>query len=194
VSTTENPTSRVRNKPFCCIFRVTSHFCKIRPTSLARTFPVCSLETLPTTSLLSSVTELTPSTLTRAPPSPSIHSSLWALETDDTYKSSILAASPSVQSISFPEPQDISFDTSILRPTASGYTSQEPSRLSTITESCSSESPSIISSSPLSPSLTLTAIVSVSSPSLPPTVRSPLLQDLSSTTVVTLSLSPRPLY
>jgi hypothetical protein len=39
MSTTENPTSRVRNKPFCRIFRVTSHFCKIRPTSLARTFP-----------------------------------------------------------------------------------------------------------------------------------------------------------
>jgi hypothetical protein len=45
-------------------------------------------------------------------------------ETDDTYESSILVASPSVRSrhIPFPEPQDISFDTSILRPTASAYT------------------------------------------------------------------------
>src|SRR6202789_1703472 len=122
--------------------------------------------------------------------------SLWAPETNDTYESSILAASPSVQSISFPEPQDISFDTSILRPTASAYTSQEPSRLSTIDESPSSESPSIIPPSSSSPSLTPTAIVSVSvsasCPSLPPTVRSPLLQVPSSTTVVTPSLSPRP--
>jgi hypothetical protein len=131
----------------------------------------------------------------RAPPSP-LSESLWAPETDDTYESSILAASPSVQSISFPKPQDISFDTSILRPTASAYISQELSRLSTIDESPSSESPSVIPSSSSSPSLTPTAIVSVSvsasSPSLPPTVRSPLLQVQSSTTVVKPSLSPRP--
>ena len=63
-------------------------------------------ETLPTASLLTSVTELTPSTLTlfshpaspRAPLSPSIWMSLWAPTTDDTYESSILAASPLVQS------------------------------------------------------------------------------------------------
>src|ERR1700755_3211232 len=83
---------------------------------------------LPTRSLLSSVTESTPSSFTRAPPTPSIHLSLWALETDDTYEPLILAASPLVQSISFPERQDISFDTSILQPTASVYTSQEQSR------------------------------------------------------------------
>ena len=45
----------------------------------------------------------------RAPPDPSIRESLWAPETDDTHESSILAAFPSVQSISFPEPQDISY-------------------------------------------------------------------------------------
>jgi hypothetical protein len=79
--------------------------------------PIRSPDTLPTTSLLSSVTESTPSILTpsshpaspRAPPSPSIRESLWAPETDDTYESSILAASPLVQPISFPETQDISF-------------------------------------------------------------------------------------
>ena len=106
---------------------------------------------------------------------------------------------PSVQSISFPESQDISFDTSILWSTASAYTvtSQEPSLLNTIDESPSNESPSIITS-PSSPSLMPTAIVSVSvsalSRSLPqaPTVRSPSLQVLSSTTVVTPSRSPRP--
>ncbi|KAN0109149.1 hypothetical protein V8E52_009580, partial [Russula decolorans] len=167
--------------------------------------PIHSPETLPTTSLLSSVTESTPSSLTpsphpaspRAPPSPSIRECLWAPETDDTYESSILAASPSVQSIYFLEHQHISFDTSsILWPTASAYTSQESSRLSTIDESPSSASPSIIPSSSSSPSLMPTAIVSASvsasSRSLPPTVRSPSLQVLSSTTVVTPSLSPRP--
>ena len=47
-------------------------------------------------SLLTSVT-LTPSphpASPRAPPDPSIRESLWAPETDDTYESSILAASP----------------------------------------------------------------------------------------------------
>src|SRR6202789_3975276 len=165
--------------------------------------PIRSPETLPMTSLLSSVTKSTPSTLTpspdpaspRAPHSLSIRESLWAPETDDTYEPSILAASPSVQCISFPETQDISFDTSILQSTASAYNSQEPSRLSTIDESFSSESPSIIPSCSLSP-LTPTAIVSVSvsasSPPLLSTVRSPLSQVPSSTTVVTPSLFPRP--
>jgi hypothetical protein len=99
--------------------------------------PIHPPKMLPTMSLLSSVPESTPSTLTpspdpaspRAPPSPSIRESLWpgAPETDDIYESPILAASPSVQSTSFPEPQDISLDdTSILRPTASAYNSQEP--------------------------------------------------------------------
>ena len=109
-------------------------------------------------------------------------------KTDNTYESSILAASPSVQSVSFPEPQDISFDTSILRPTTFAYTSQEPSRLSTIYKSPLSESPSIITSSS-SPSLMPTALVSVSSlPSLPPMDLSSLLQVPPSTTVVTPSL------
>ncbi|KAF8490774.1 hypothetical protein F5888DRAFT_1866659 [Russula emetica] len=127
-----------------------SLFCKIHPTPLPGTSPVRSPETLPMTSLLSSVTESTPITLTpssspaspRAPPSPSIQESLCAPETDDTYESPILATFPSVQSIPFPEPQDFSFDASILRPTASAYTSQEPSQLSMIDKSPSSESPS----------------------------------------------------
>ncbi|KAI9513417.1 hypothetical protein F5148DRAFT_4214 [Russula earlei] len=155
-------------------------------------------ESLPTTSLLSSVTESTPTTITpsrRAPSSPSIRESLWAAETDDTYESSILRASPSVQSLAFPEGPDISFDTSFLRPTASAYTSQEPSRLSTIDESPSSESPSI-AYSPSSPSLTVSSAVSLSvtpsSPSLLPTVPSPSPQTPFSTTVVTPILSPEP--
>ncbi|KAH9968144.1 hypothetical protein BC827DRAFT_474712 [Russula dissimulans] len=180
------------------------------PDSLPRTssLPSPSLiglpESLPTTSLLSSVTESTPTTITlsrasppRVPSSPSIRESLWATETDDTYESSILRASPSVQSIAFPEGPDISFDTSFLRPTASAYTSQEPSRLSTIDESPSSESPSIIYSSSSSTSLTPTVSVSPSvtssSSSLPPTVPSPSPPVPSSTTVATPVLSPESL-
>jgi len=65
-----------------------------------------------------SVTESTPSTI-----SPSIRESLLAPETDDTYESSILQASPLVQPIAFPKGPDISFNTSFLCPTASTYTS-----------------------------------------------------------------------
>jgi hypothetical protein len=90
------------------------------PPPLPGPTPIHLPKTLPTTmSLLTSVTESTPSTLTpsppaspRAPPSPFIRESLWAPETDDIYESSILVASPSVQSIYFPEPQDISSDMS----------------------------------------------------------------------------------
>jgi hypothetical protein len=93
---------------------VSSESGKIHPTSFAWTVPIYSPKMLPTTmSLLTSVIELTPRTVTpsspaspRAPPSPSIREFLWAPETDDTYKSSILVASPSVQSISFSEPQE----------------------------------------------------------------------------------------
>ena len=86
------------------------------PPPLLEPSPIRSLETLPTTSLLLSVTESTPSSLTpslhpaspQSPPSPSIRGSLWAPKTDDTYESSIIAASPLVQFISFPKPQESS--------------------------------------------------------------------------------------
>ena len=81
-----------------------------------------------------------------------------------TLTPSILWASPSVQSIAFPEGPDISFGASFLRPMASAYSSQEQSRLSPIDESPSSESPAITYSSSSSPSLTPTAIVSGASP------------------------------
>ncbi|KAF8270085.1 hypothetical protein EI94DRAFT_861064 [Lactarius quietus] len=190
------------------------------PPSLPGPSPIARPDTLPTTTLLSTVTESTPSTITpsrrsaaassRVSSSPSIRSSQWPAETDDTYESSILRASPSVQSVAFPEGPDISFDTSFLRPTASAYSSQEPSRLSTIEESLSSESPPISYSSPSSrsltpsvsmsvtasaepspsPSGTVTITASVSptpspSPSAPPTVPSPSLRAVSPTTVST---------
>ena len=143
------------------------------PSSLPRPSPIAPPDSMPTTTLLSSVTESTPSIITasrrssRAPSSPTIHSSLWAPETDDTYESSVLRASPSVQSVAFPEGPDISFDTSFLRPTASAYTSQEPSRLSTIEESLSTESPPITYSSPSSRSLTPTVSMSISASAQP---------------------------
>jgi len=164
--------------------------------SLPGPSPIGPPVTLPSTT--TSVTESTPSTMTpRVPSSPSIRESLWAPETDDTYESSILRASPSVQSVAFPEGPDISFDTSFLRPSASAYTSREQSRLSTIDESLSSESPSITyssSSSPLTPTATVSVSVSASptpsSPSPPSIAPSPSLQVPPSTMVVTPVLSP----
>ncbi|KAI9453128.1 hypothetical protein BJY52DRAFT_1399705 [Lactarius psammicola] len=194
------------------------------PPSLPGPSLIAHPELLPTTSILTSVTESTPRTMisccsasSQVPASPtSIRESLWAPETDDTYESSILRASSSVQSLAFPEGPDNSFDTSFLRPTASAYTSQEPSRLSTIDESQSSESPPITYSSPSSPSLTPTVSMSISasaepspsptgtvsisvsasatpslSPTAPPTVPSPSLRAPSSTTVSTPILSPQ---
>jgi hypothetical protein len=162
------------------------------PPSLPGPSPIGRPDSLPTTTLLSTVTESTPSTITasrrtasQAPSSTSVHSSLWAPETDDTYESSILRASPSVQSIAFPEGPDISFDTSFLRPTASAYTSQEPSRLSTIEESQSTESPPITYSSPSSRSLTPTVSMSISASAQPST-------PLTGTVSTTASESPTP--
>ena len=176
------------------------------PQSLPRPSPIQRLGSLPTTTLLSTVTESTPSTITpsrgsarsRAPTSPStIHGSLWAPETDDTYESSILRASPSVQSVAFPEGPDISFDTSFLRPTASAYSSQERTRLSTIEESLSSDSQPISYSSPSSSSVTPTVSISASptpslSPTGPPTVPSPSLGAPSPTTASSPILTAEP--
>ena len=96
------------------------------------------VDELPCCYCLSTLTRSRRTESSRAPSSPSIRESLWSPETDDTYESSILRASPLVQSIAFPEGLDISFNTSFLRPTASAYSSQEQSRLSTIDESPSS--------------------------------------------------------
>ncbi|KAH9033076.1 hypothetical protein EDB85DRAFT_2145118 [Lactarius pseudohatsudake] len=67
-----------------------------------------------------------------------------------------------MQTITQPIRSVYSFGTSFLRPTASAYTSQEPSRLSTIDKSQSSESPPITYSSPPSPSLMPTVSIPVS--------------------------------
>ena len=81
-------TSSVRSKPFCRTFRVISLFLQIRPPPLPGSSPIHSPGTLPTTSLLTSVT-VTPSphpASPRAPPNPSIRESLRAPETDDIYE------------------------------------------------------------------------------------------------------------
>ena len=130
--------SQVRSNP-CCIFRVTLPVSPVRsvPPHLPNPSPIRSPKMLLTMSLLFklSVTESTPSTFT-----PLCHSS-------------IPQAAPSSPSISF--------DMSILWPTAFAYTSQELTRLS-IDESPSSESSSIITSSSLLPTLMPTAILSLS--------------------------------
>ncbi|KII91823.1 hypothetical protein PLICRDRAFT_38680 [Plicaturopsis crispa FD-325 SS-3] len=120
-------------------------------------------------------TELTPSELTPTVPSsegrtsPSIHPSLWAAETDESYESSQLAASPSVGSLALQEGQDTSFETSFMRPSASSISSLD--RLTPITESIteSISEPSIPLPSPIEisepSSMTPTSIPMPSSPS-----------------------------
>ncbi|TFK53121.1 hypothetical protein OE88DRAFT_1807017 [Heliocybe sulcata] len=120
--------------------------------------PVPPMESLPTTetpetissptesSPTPTVSELTPTVLSSAelaptPTTPSIRESLWAPESDRSYDSSILQASPSVLSIAIPEGPDMSYETSGLRPSGTPVTT-EPPRLSPIPELSTSVTPS----------------------------------------------------
>ncbi|KAA1474371.1 hypothetical protein DENSPDRAFT_882747 [Dentipellis sp. KUC8613] len=171
--------------------------------SLPAPSPIPRPESLPTTSLLSSVTESTPTSMTPSeqseggslpsphpvPPSPSIRESLWAPETDDSYESSLLRASPSVQSMALPEGADVSFDTSFLRPTASPFSSQDFGRLSTITESPSAPSSGIPQSSSSASPSDVTISQTASSP-IPPAQMTPPSQPTVS--LATTSSIPTP--
>jgi len=108
--------------------------------------------------MMTSVTESTPSTI-----SPSIQESLLAPETDDTYESSILQASPLVQPVAFPEGPDIFFNISFMCPTASAYTSQEQRQLIMVVKSLSSEFPP-----PITYSLSMTRSTLPAALSAPP--------------------------
>lgn len=151
------------------------------PSSLPAPSPIGPPLSVPSTPLLSSITESsvtpdeqipeserTPTSArarsTRTPSSISVRESLWAPETDLSYESSMLRASPSVQSVAVLEGPDQSFDTSFLRPTepaeSLGSAMQAYDRLSTIpeSESVSISSTSIPSGIPSS---------SISAPSIP---------------------------
>ncbi|EPQ51904.1 hypothetical protein GLOTRDRAFT_140838 [Gloeophyllum trabeum ATCC 11539] len=97
-------------------------------------------------SITPTIEELTPTVSSEdlqqpTPPSPSIRESLWAPESDRSYESSILQASPSVLSIAVPEGPDMSYETSGLRPSGSPITTEQP-RLSPIPELPSTVTPS----------------------------------------------------
>ncbi|KAI0692708.1 hypothetical protein BC835DRAFT_31415 [Cytidiella melzeri] len=118
----------------------------------------------PTTSSEPSLT--VPSTLEQpSASSPTIPESIWAPETDRSYESSVLRASPSTRSIAVPEGQDFSFETSIFRPT-SVVTSGEVSLVTPVSQL--SLTPSV--TAPTTRSSTLTV---PSTPTLPPSVPSP---------------------
>ncbi|KZT04943.1 uncharacterized protein LAESUDRAFT_702914 [Laetiporus sulphureus 93-53] len=154
------------------------------PPSVPRSLPSMSSISSPTESSVtptssSLLTPTVPSTLRRSPipPSPSVPESLWAAESDGSYESSLLRASPSVQSLALPEGVDASFDTSFLRPTSS----VPSSTLTPITEVSTGATLSSASSS-----LTPTP----SSASLPPSVPSPTpVSSRSSLAVPSLHLS-----
>ncbi|EIN14499.1 hypothetical protein PUNSTDRAFT_140778, partial [Punctularia strigosozonata HHB-11173 SS5] len=177
-----------------------------------------STESSPTESSVSpspvrSPTELTPtpstpSVLEPSLPSPSIRESMWAPETDESYESSFLGASPSVQSIAVPEGLDASIETSFLRPSPSPVT--PGTRLSTVPETISVSaasspmppSPPSLSPTPSSPStITPTAsplTMTVSSVTPTQSTRSPTVSSLTPTvpsltpTVSSPSLPPLP--
>ncbi|KAI6107774.1 hypothetical protein EDD16DRAFT_1868839, partial [Pisolithus croceorrhizus] len=111
---------------------------------------------------------------------PSIHPSHWAPETDVSYDSSQLRPTPFTQSISLREGRDESFETSIMRPSASPVTSVE--RLTLISEETISTS---------TPSLPLPT-----PPQLPPLPRIPrppppvILAESEPTTIPSTAISP----
>jgi hypothetical protein len=134
---------------------------------------------LPQTTL-TSITEsdvtsdgLTPPSPPSLPPSsPSIHLSLWAPETNESYESSVLRASPSVGSLALPEGLDTSFETSIMRPSGSVVSSLD--RLTPIPETPTTLSYSVARSPSPLPQLpeTISSPTSVSTHSLMPSVSS----------------------
>ncbi|KAH9935836.1 hypothetical protein B0H21DRAFT_834543 [Amylocystis lapponica] len=98
------------------------------------------------------------------PPIPEL---LWAPESDESYESSMLRASPSVQLLALAEGPDTSFETSFLRPSGSVFSSQDISLMTPITEVSSPSSMTV----PSSPSLSATP--TPPSVSLSPSVPSP---------------------
>lgn len=138
--------------------------------------PTVSLSTIstPTESSVSPTpssqqTPSVPSTISQpeTPSSPAIPTSSWGQESDESYESSLLRASPSMASQALPEGPDTSFETSFLRPSGTPQSSEESSLLTPITE-VSPSSPAT-EPSPASSELTPTQ----STISLLPSVPSP---------------------
>ncbi|KAH7903879.1 hypothetical protein BJ138DRAFT_67873, partial [Hygrophoropsis aurantiaca] len=133
------------------------------------------VQPLPSLSPVSSVTESSEIEISELPASvteistssvstPSVHASHWAPETDISFDSSLLQPTPSTQSVQLHEGRDVSFETSFMRASPSPLSSF--ARLTPITESMSSSTPS----SPLpSPSIMPPVPPSISSPTSAPT-------------------------
>ncbi|KAI0698972.1 hypothetical protein C8T65DRAFT_307926 [Cerioporus squamosus] len=136
----------------------------------------------------SQLTPTVPSTISQpdTPSSPAIPESAWGAETDQSYESSLLRASPSMASQALPEGPDTSFETSFLRPSGTPVSSEESTMLTPITEVSPSSPVSEVS--PTSAELTPTQ----SSMSLLPDVTTPVpvSRDFPPAVTVTLSRTP----
>ncbi|CAL1711832.1 unnamed protein product [Somion occarium] len=129
---------------------------------------------------VSSDLELSIPSTVELPPvtSPSAPETLWQSSTDISYDSSILRPSPSIQSIGLPDVPDFSFETSYLRPSPSIESEPDLTIMTPIPEG--SPVPQSISVSPVS----VTPTPSPSSPPLGPT-----LVDLSRTPSIISTVS-----
>ncbi|KAK7678727.1 hypothetical protein QCA50_018309 [Cerrena zonata] len=135
--------------------------------------PLETISTPTESSVITSSSEVSltvPSSLQRASvSSPSLLGSSWGNESDRSYESSVLRASPSIRSVAVPDIHDTSFETSGLRPSASPSVESEVD-LTIMTPASevstpSISSPSIVSSESITPT--------PSTLSLPPSVPSP---------------------
>ena len=125
-----------------------------------------------------------PLATTESEPSPSIHPSQWASETDISYESSQLQPTPLTQSLQFQDGRDASFDTSFMRPSVSPLTSF--GSLTAVTETFTTSAVSTPLPPPPPPALIQSVITQlVSSPSSGPT-------PLSITSTASSSLSRTP--
>ncbi|KAI0672290.1 hypothetical protein C8Q78DRAFT_1188212 [Trametes maxima] len=115
--------------------------------------------------------------------SSAVPESQWGAESDRSYESSMLRASPSLVSMALPEGPDTSFETSFLRPSGTPE-STESSMLTPITE----VSPSSPATVPSSPSSELTP--TQSSLSLLPSIASPTPIPTDLPRAVTLTRTP----
>ena len=160
------------------------------PSSLTVPSPTESSVT-PTPS--SQVTPTVPSTLSQpstisSSPRPD---SAWGVETDESYVTSFLRASPSIASLAIPEGPDISYDTTQLRPSDTRVTSDESSlSLMTPISDVSPSSPVVESAVSLA---TPPSDVSPSSPATEPSPPSSELTPTQSTiSLLPTAMSPAP--
>ncbi|TBU45494.1 hypothetical protein BD309DRAFT_1017792 [Dichomitus squalens] len=128
-----------------------------------------SVSPTPTSQVTPSVPSTVSLPISLTPSSPALPESSWGVETDDSYESSLLRASPSMASQAIPELPDNSFETSGLRPSSVPETTDSSLLAPTISD-VSPSSPSVVPSTPSSISVTpITDLSPLSAPTEPST-------------------------